>query len=106
MLSPEEIARRRQDHFDKSAKRLELITQLENAFNLNDNKSFREILDKITSLDPLMCEHERHWSSNCIACESIHQECFPEYYNECSVCGEIIILDECDSKNRCLDCQD
>lgn len=105
-MSPEEIERRRKEHFDLSKKRDAIclkILGLQNKHSGNDE--FNKLLIQLRDLDPKECEHGRSWAANCMACDDVHKEVFPEYYSKCVGCSELVDPDELDSSNHCFDCQ-
>lgn len=63
--------------------RLEAIDDMEMAEANNDVEALKKAMKKYAgSCGPHMCEHERHWSSNCSECEEIDMILHPELYKD------------------------
>jgi hypothetical protein len=92
-LSKEEISRRRQEWFNTCDKRKSLIERICAAYNSGEKELARQLSSEMRALDPRMCEHERSWSSTCMACDEIHKECFPENYVCCAACQKLFDSD-------------
>lgn len=104
-MSPEEIQRRRDEHFALVSKRKVLIERSVAASHSGDKELAEKLFTEMIDLTPEMCEHGRCWSSNCIACEEIHKEIFPEYYAACNKCANLYDKDELNDKGNCDNCQ-
>src|ERR1700679_1659232 len=103
MMSPEEKARRRQEWNEHTDKRKVLIEKLCAHSNshvcyiapdghqaINECEEYNSLLDQLRDTDPKECEHGRSWATNCMACDEIHKEVFPENYGECRKCSELV----------------
>jgi len=77
-MNSNEIARRRQEHFDLVAKRKVFIEKAVAAFHNGNEAIARDAFKEMSALTPKMCEHGGHWSSNCAGCDELHKEVFPE----------------------------
>jgi hypothetical protein len=78
-MDAEEIDRRRKKFFDDTEKRKVLIEKICTAIsNKEDNTA---LLDELSEMDSKDCEHGRHWSSTCVACDDIFKLYFPELYD-------------------------
>lgn len=101
-MSPEEIERRRKEHFDLVEKRKVLF---EKAFAAaNDGDIGLELKLTLEVLGPDKCEHGHLFLENCMACDEIHKEVFPELYATCTTC-KFLTSDDLDDKGNCWDCQ-
>lgn len=58
------------------------ITMLGEAQKTQNNELWKQALDGLSSDagNAYMCEHERHWSSNCIGCNAIEKILRPTLY--------------------------
>ena len=103
-LTSEEIAKRRAEFEELSDKRGRIIERLMAAKNSGEDCS--AIIEKFAALDRDMCEHGRHWSSDCRACDDIHKQVFPEHYKQCASCLELFELEYIDVYDMCDECGD
>lgn len=105
-MSPEEKEQRRKEFFDLSDKRLVLIEKMCAAHNslTKDKELYSQLLNELVALDPRECEHGRSWASNCMACDEIHMEVFPEHYDACITCSKLFNPDEL-VDGRCDNCE-
>ncbi len=51
-----------------------------------------------------MCEHERHWSSNCAECDMIEKILRPELYCDKDDCSFSLSPEEVEAKIKTCDC--
>lgn len=93
-LSPEEIERRRHEHFKKSAAGADLI---EKTFGVNrsiDPNKYQDLLREYQDSFPLVCEHEKSMVEDCMACDEIFKQCFPENCFKCEFCQTLYVNEE------------
>lgn len=105
MLSASEIQRRRNEHFILVGKRQSLVQQVVSAQKIGNEELAKKLLQDVFELESSMCEHDRDRVSNCIACDEIHKEVFPEFYVECANCEELFDRDELNGAGNCDCCQ-
>lgn len=102
-MNPDEIAKRRAEFKELTAKRMKLTMASVAATNSGNKELGDKLYREMMALDPEYCEHDRSWASTCHLCDQIHMECFPEYYGQCEVCKDFVDKDELEN-NRCFDC--
>jgi hypothetical protein len=67
-----------------------LYSELDTAMKNKDNEAFKLVTNKLANSEETnawMCEHERHWSSNCMGCDEIEKILRPELYCQNEACG-------------------
>lgn len=74
------------------------INMLTEAVDKQDNDLWKRALNALSSDDmtAFMCEHERHWSTNCSECADIERILRPELY--CEKCQEELQLEEIEQR--------
>lgn len=108
IMTPEEKETYRKEWFRKSEERRVLIAQISahahDCPKITECEEYQDLVLKLRDLDPSYCEHGRSWASECMACDQQHMEAFPEYYNKCDACQNLVDLDGLDQSNHCMDC--
>lgn len=93
-LSQEEIDRRRKEWEEESVKRLSLIQRAVAARSNQDMELFDKLVEELHDLRPSYCEHDHPMVENCIACDDIAKQVFPEKFKSCTTCQELFDPDE------------
>lgn len=98
------------DRWDREREQHEKVfTKLDQAMKEQNEALYREALDDLgkTADDAYMCEHERHWSSHCAACDEVEKILRPELYCHDEDCGYQLEPEEVEAgETLCEYCRD
>jgi hypothetical protein len=96
------------DRWDRERQvREKLYTELSAAEKAKDNEAFKKVLDRLAHSEETnawMCEHERHWSSTCMACEEVEKILRPELYCRGNDCGYPLEEEEIEKGIQICEC--
>lgn len=95
------------DRWDRErTARDQLYSELSAAEKAKDNVAWKKVMDKLAhseDTNAFMCEHERHWSSTCMACDEVEKVLRPEMYCKGEDCS--YPLEEEEVKNGVQFCE-
>lgn len=66
----------------EKAERKRLLDEAAAAEDRGDYEEAKRLRNAWGEVDALQCEHERHWSSNCAACDEIERILYPENFTD------------------------
>lgn len=105
-LSSEEIEKRRDQFFKNVDLGIELVRKMITTDRLTDPDEYQKLLKEYRNLHPDYCEHEKPRVENCMACDDIFKQCFPENCLKCNKCLELYLdADEIDQDDICFNCR-
>lgn len=93
-LSPEEIERRRHDHFQNAEKGMRLIEKMFGVNRSVDPSAYDKLLEEYQKSLPILCEHDKSMYDTCMACDEIFKQCFPENCFKCDFCQSLFLDEE------------
>lgn len=96
------------DRWDREREHREkLYKELSAAEKAKDNEAFKKVLDRLAHSEETnawMCEHERHWSSTCMACDEVEKILRPELYCKNEECGYSLEPEEVEKGIQFCEC--
>jgi hypothetical protein len=101
-LTPQELVIA--EKWDKEKDERDIIfDEIQAAIKANDLESFSLAVNKLSDMQPSQCEHDRHVMCGCMDCDDLERKLYPEHFEKCRGCDELVLKDELEN-GRCMDC--
>jgi hypothetical protein len=103
-LTPDELVIAEKWEAERELRDL-IYAEIQAACDAKDNDAMLSATRKLVDSAPSQCEHDRHVMVGCAACDELERKLYPECFDNCIDCGELVNKEELEN-GRCMDCED